>query len=115
MFVIGARITHEVHKDLRSVGRVRRSACELTQVLPFYFVQTVREAWVVLSLALALSLSLSLSLVKFSSCLFVVCLCTSLYCFSLATVLRLKASIQGALYGTVQLYMNTTMEQMKLL
>ena len=28
--------------------------------------------------------------IKFSSCLFVVCLCTSLYCFPLAIVLRLS-------------------------
>ena len=55
-------------------------------------------------------LSLSLNSVKFSSCLFVVCLRTSLYCFPLATVLRLKASIQGALCSTMQLYMSSTME-----
>ena len=36
------------------------------------------------------SLPPSLRPVKFSSCLFVVCLCTSLYCFPLATVLRLS-------------------------
>ena len=68
-----------------------------------------------LSFFLSFCLSLSLSLVKFSSCF--VCrlfVHVSVLFSPLAIVLRLKLSsrplIQGALYSTMQLYINTTME-----